>query len=120
MRGVGVDVVDIDRFSAALARRPSIVDRVFGPGERESAHGPMPPHRLAARFAAKEATMKALGVGLGAIDLHDVGVASDPGGRPRLVVAGRAAALAAARGVTHWHVSLSHDRRSAVAVVIAE
>jgi holo-[acyl-carrier protein] synthase len=63
--------------------------------------------------------MKALGVGLGAFDFRDVSVQSNPDGRPTLLVGGRAAELARARGVTRWHVSLTHTDDLAVAVVVA-
>ncbi|MFM7307355.1 MAG: holo-ACP synthase [Actinomycetota bacterium] len=75
---------------------------------------------LAARFAVREATMKALGVGLGAFDFHDVSLDNAPGGKPSLRVTGRAAELARQRGVTTWHVSLSHTEHLAVAVVAAD
>jgi len=72
---------------------------------------------LAARFAVREAAMKALGVGLGAFDLRDVSVRNEKTGAPELVVVGRAAQLAAQRGVKGWRVSLSHTSDTAVAVV---
>jgi phosphopantetheine--protein transferase-like protein len=64
--GVGVDAVDVDRFRLALRRRPRLADRLFTDGERADVAATRDPaERLAARFAAKEATMKALGSGLG-------------------------------------------------------
>ncbi|MBK5287064.1 MAG: holo-ACP synthase [Acidimicrobiia bacterium] len=120
MRGVGTDLVEIPRFRAALDRRPALATRLFSDAERAHAAkfaDPVP--RLAARFSAKEAVMKALGVGLGGIDLHDVEVASLASGRPELVVRGRAADLAADRAVTGWHLSLTHTESMAMAVVIA-
>ena len=74
---------------------------------------------LAARFAAKEAVMKALGVGIGAVALREVEVRRDVAGAPEVVLHGRAAALAAARGVTGWRLSLSHTAGSAMAVALA-
>ena len=64
---------------------------------------------LAARFAAREAVMKALGLGLGAFGFHDVWVEVEPSGAPRLVVTARARELAVDRGVVRWHLSLTHD-----------
>ncbi len=90
--------------------------------ESERAYGDTfkdPAPRLAARFAAKEATMKALGVGLGAFSFHDVEVVREPSGAPRLRVSGAAAALAAERGVTVLHLSITHTDRTAEAVVAA-
>ena len=115
--GVGVDVVDVERFAAVLARRARFAERVFTPGERADARDA--PERLAARFAAKEATMKCLGVGLGAVGLHDVEVRREPSGAPRLVLHGAAAALARERGALSWHVSLTHTAITAAAVVVA-
>ncbi len=74
---------------------------------------------LAARFAAREAVMKALGLGLGSFGFHDVWVDVAASGAPYLVVTGRAAALAAERGIDTWHLSLSHDGPVAVAIVAA-
>jgi holo-[acyl-carrier protein] synthase len=121
IRGIGVDAVDVDRFRAVLGRRPGLARRLFTDDERAYAESSRDPgSRLAARFAAKEAVLKALGVGIGAADFKDVEVVRDASGAPRLAVAGRAAALAAARGVRVWHVSLSHTRLVALASVVAE
>jgi holo-[acyl-carrier protein] synthase len=121
VKGLGTDVVDLDRFRTALTRTPALADRLFTDGERAHAatrRDPVP--TLAVRFAAKEAVMKVLGVGLGAIDWHDVEVVREESGRPRLVVGGRAAALAAEAGVTTWHLSLSHSDLVAIAVAAGE
>lgn len=121
MIGVGTDLVEIERFRVALARTPSLAVRLFSDAERAYAAGQADPaERLAVRFAAKEAVMKALGVGLGAFPLRDVEVERDDTGRPRLVLRGRAEALAVTRGVTAWHVSLSHTASFAQAVAVAE
>ena len=74
---------------------------------------------LAARFAAREAVMKALGLGLGAFGFHDVSVRVADSGAPSLIVRGKAAALATRRGAGTWHVSLTHDGPVAVAMVVA-
>jgi len=118
MIGVGIDAVDVARFALILGRRGNFEERVFTPLERFICGGA--PGRLAARFAAKEATMKALGVGLGAFGFHDVWVEREPSGRPVLRIEGRAAALAQAAGVSRWHVSLTHTDALAEAIVVAE
>lgn len=118
--GLGIDSVDIPRLAAMLRRRPSMAERLFTAGERAYAaelRNPAP--SLAARFAAKEATMKAMGVGLGAMDFTDVDVRRDGLGPPALHVTGRAGALAASLGVTGWMVSLTHTDSVASAVVAA-
>jgi phosphopantetheine--protein transferase-like protein len=121
VNGIGIDVVDVPRFRELLERRPSIVDRVFTPRERAyAAKMADPAQHLAARFAAKEAVLKALSVGIGAADFHEVEVVRDDGGAPRLHLAGRAAVLAERRGVDTWHLSLTHTRKVAMASVIAE
>lgn len=116
--GVGVDAVDVARFSAALDRRPTMAGRLFTEGEQRDGRGD--PQRLAARFAAKEATMKALGRGIGAFAWHDVEVVRLESGAPELRLASSAKALADARGVARWHVSLTHTETVAVAMVVAE
>ncbi len=118
--GVGVDAVDLDRFREVLARRRRLAERVFTEGERADAGAcadPLP--RLAARFAAKEAVMKALGVGLGAFALAEVEVVRDRSGSPSLVLHGSAAERARAAGVATWHLSLTHSGLVALAMVVA-
>jgi holo-[acyl-carrier protein] synthase len=112
--GVGVDVVDLARFERALDRTPRLRDRLFTPDERA-----LPVRSLASRFAAKEALLKALGDTSGA-RWHDMRVVSDAEGNPDLVVSGRVAEIAAARGIATLHVSLSHDAGVAIAFVVAE
>ncbi len=118
--GVGTDLVEVARFRTAMERTASLADRLFSPGEREYASDQHDPVKsLAARFAAKEAVMKALGVGIGDFDFHDVEVVRRESGEPVLEVRGRAQDVAAARGVTGWLVSLSHTDSTAIAFVIA-
>ena len=114
---VGVDVVDVDRFTLALTRRPQMTERVFTVAEREDCVGR--PERLAARFAAKEAVMKALGVGLGEATFRDIEVRREPSGAPRIDLHGDARILAASRGIAYLHVSLSHTATTATAFIVA-
>jgi len=118
--GLGIDAVDVARFRRAVERSPRLLERVFVVEELDPLNG-RADHipALAARFAAREATMKALGTGLGGIDLRDVWVKRGTSGEPVLRVGGRAAELASRRGITQWFVSLSHTRDLAVAVVTA-
>jgi holo-[acyl-carrier protein] synthase len=118
--GLGVDVVDIPRFRAVLERRPAMATRLFSTDELAyAATLANPTPTLAGRFGAKEAVMKALGVGIGALDWTDVSVTRQPGGSPELVVRGRAAQLAAERGVAAWEVSISHTSTIASVTVLA-
>lgn len=120
MHGIGIDAVEVERFRRLLERRPSVADRLFTAGERAAgARRPDPVPRLAARFAAKEAVMKALGVGLGAFPFRDVEVVSSPSGAPSLVLRGAAERLAAGRGVREWRLSLTHTGLMAEAVAVA-
>ena len=124
--GIGIDAVDIGRFRRALGRRPGLAERLFTDGERAYAAATVDPApHLAVRFAAKEAVMKALGTGIGGFALHDVevvraGTAGAARGAPSLSLSATAAALATRRGVTRWHLSLTHTEDLALALVLAE
>lgn len=121
VRGIGVDAVDIERFRLSLQRTPSMRDRLFTAEELqyvEPKADPVP--SLAARFAAREAVMKAMGLGLGAFGFHEVWVTRSESGQPALAVTGRAAELAAERDIRRWHLSLTHSALVAIAYVIAE
>jgi holo-[acyl-carrier protein] synthase len=112
--GVGVDIVDLDRFAVSLERTPHLKERLFTEDERARA-----PASLAATFAAKEAIAKALGAPSG-LDWHDAEIRRDDSGRPYVFATGTVADAAAARGVARWHLSLSHDSGAAIAMVVAE
>jgi holo-[acyl-carrier protein] synthase len=112
--GVGIDVVDVERFARQLARVPRLAERLFTATELGHA-----PASLAARFAAKEAAAKSLGAPVG-LRWLDAGVRRDADGRPILEVTGTIAARAALLGVDRFHLSLSHDAGIASAVVVAE
>jgi len=120
LTGIGIDAVEVDRFRRVIRRTPGVVRRLFTDGEQAAgARRRDPAQRLAARFAAKEAVMKALGVGLGAFGFHDVEVVNAPSGKPGLVLRGKAAALARAQGVRGWELSLTHTDHTAHAVAVA-
>ena len=113
--GVGIDLVEIERIERALARRPRLAARLFAESELAYATSQARPGRhLAARFAAKEATIKALALADGA-PFHQIVVES--GAPPKLRLTGRAAELAEGRRL---HLSLTHADSHASAVVIAE
>ena len=117
---VGIDVVLVERFEAALKRTPLLAERLFTEAERRTASGnPRSPESLAARFAAKEAVAKALGAP-GGLAWHDCEIVPDGDGRPWLTVADTVANAAAERGIVRWHLSLSHDGGIASAMVVAE
>ena len=116
--GIGVDLIEVERLERALERRPKLAARVFSGAELEYAnrHG-RPGRHLAARFAAKEAALKALG--LGGLRLHEVEVEGGGDRPPRLVLTGEAATRAASEGIS-LAVSLTHSRELAAAVVMRE
>jgi holo-[acyl-carrier protein] synthase len=121
---VGVDLIEIARVERVLARYGDrFLERVFTPTEVLYCRGRLP--ELAARFAAKEAVSKALGVGVrmmarDGINWRDVEVISDVRGKPLVRLYGRAAERAGALGLTEWAISLSHTREHAIAFVVAQ
>jgi holo-[acyl-carrier protein] synthase len=120
VRGLGTDLVEVERFRRAMARRVTLPQRLFTDGERAYAFGQHDPVKsLAVRFGAKEAVMKALGAGLGAFAFREVEVVRAESGQPAVVLHRAAAELAAGRGITAWEISLTHTDTTAMAVVIA-
>ena len=118
--GIGTDLVEVPRFALALQRRPRLADRLFSDAEREYAYRFRDPTKsLAARFGAKEAVMKALGVGLWKFAFRDVEVVRLRSGAPTLALYNKALELANERGVTEWHLSLTHTDSMAMAVALA-
>ena len=116
--GVGLDIVDIDRWSRVIAK---IEDQVFTPRELAAcAHRVDRADALAARFAAKEACLKALRAGIRQGALRHVELVSLPDGAPEIRLRGALVAQARACGVRAAHVSLSHQQGFAAAVVILE
>lgn len=111
IRGIGVDVVDLARFKATLERTPSVRDRLFTPAEAA-----LSLESMAARFAAKEALMKALRVPI-ALPWHDIEVVSDDVDAPLFALRGEAAERV---GTWRTHLSLSHDTSVAMAFVVVE
>ena len=123
--GMGTDIVEVERISAGLERfGPRYAAKILSPAELAllAPGGGLPPAvRLAGRFAAKEAAVKALGTGFSAgIGLHDVEILADAGGRPLLSFTGWALMRLQQLGARSLHVSISHERHYAVAVVILE
>jgi len=121
--GTGVDITEVDRIEAAMKRfGDRFLKRVFTPAEVRYCMGkPNAAERLAARFAAKEAGMKAIGTGLRhGVTWQDVEVLRLPGQRPVLKFSGKAAEFAARLGCNRTHLSLSHTAEQAIAHVILE
>jgi holo-[acyl-carrier protein] synthase len=112
--GIGVDVVDLARFERSVARTPGLVPRLFAQSERS-----LPVRSLAARFAAKEALIKALG-GSSGVRWHDMEVVRTEGGDPSFLLHDAMADILRARGITAVHLSMSHDGSVACAFVVTE
>ena len=118
--GLGVDLCEVPRVERAVARHGErFLSRIFRDGElRRPRSSPAFAEHVAGLFAAKEAAMKALGTGLRGVAFREVAVTRAPGGPPRLALYGRAAARAAALGAGAAHVTITHTREMAAAVVL--
>lgn len=112
--GIGIDVVDIGRFERSIARTPALLERLFAESERDR-----PARSLAARFAAKEALIKALG-GHAVIRWHDMQIVQDADGNPDFLLSGALAAHVTSLGIERVHLSMSHDAGIASAFVVLE
>ena len=121
--GIGVDIEEVERVRVAIERHGRrLLERVYTPGEIAYVEDKANRwERYAARFAAKEAASKALGTGWAqGVGWRDVEIVNEPGGRPTLVLHGRARERADALGCARTWVSLSHTRGQAVAQVALE
>jgi len=120
--GMGLDVAELSRIRASIRRFGGrFTARVLTPAEAAELPAGDPTPFVAARFAAKEAAAKALGTGFASgVTLHSIEVSRLPSGAPSLRLTGRARELAEAMGVLRAHVSLTHGRDVAAAVVILE
>jgi len=121
--GVGIDIVDVSRIERALERwGDRFLRRIFTSSEMEYCRGKAKPaSRFALRFAAKEAFLKALGLGLReGLSFHHIEVVNTLRGRPSLNLHGRAKELCQARGVKKCFLSLSDDGLNAIAMVVLE
>ena len=117
--GIGCDLTETARMAAAL-RKDGFAERVFTERERKACTGAHAVEHYAARFAAKEALLKALGTGLRDGSLREMETVNDALGKPVLTVTGRLRERLDALGVGRVHVTLSHTRETAMAVVVLE
>ncbi|WP_027852865.1 holo-ACP synthase [Marinobacterium litorale] len=119
--GLGTDIVEIERISGALERRPRFAERILCPVELARYREVRDPARfLAKRFAAKEAAVKALGTGIGrGIGWQQFSIESDGASPPQLRLSGFAADVAKQRGISRWLISYSDERHYVVATVMA-
>ena len=119
--GIGVDVVHVHRMER-WRKIPGLLERYFNPGELKAAleKKGSASLSLAARFAAKEAFGKALGRGLAGIKLKDIMVKNKHNGQPEIIVSGTALAALEENGAKRVHLSLTHERDNAIAMVVLE
>ncbi len=121
--GIGTDIIKIDRMTALFERHgKAFVDRIFTDDEKtEATTRKNPIEYYAGRWAAKEAVSKALQCGIGKnCSWHDINIKNTPEGNPQLFLIGSAAAKAAKINAVNFHVSISHEREYACAMVILE
>jgi holo-[acyl-carrier protein] synthase len=121
--GTGIDIVAIERVARLHQRHGERALRLLlSERERQAAAAwSHPAPRLAGRFAAKEAVMKALGTGwTGGVTFTQIEILNSPGGQPQVQLSGAAAARCEALGGRVWHLSISHERDHAVAQAILE
>jgi holo-[acyl-carrier protein] synthase len=113
----GVDLIEIERFKEVFVRfGDKFISRIFTPGEIADVKENIA--SLAARFAAKEATAKALGTGIGKVGWREIEIRRNDAHQPVLFLYGNAVRIGQEIGITHWSVSLSHTMSHAIAVVI--
>jgi holo-[acyl-carrier protein] synthase len=118
--GIGVDLCEVDRMRTSLERTPGLRVRVFTDDERTYCDRRRDPtERYAARFAAKEAVMKAMGVGIGACKWREIEVVKASSGAPSVRLHGGAARLADERGIRQWLLTMTHTHRTAEAIAVA-
>ena len=121
IKGIGVDVVELARITDVVEKHPKFGERLFTEKERARAFEPRKDiAAIAARFAVKEAVSKALGTGIGSVGWKEIEPTSAESGAPVVTLYGKAAKRAELMGVTQIHVSISHERSVAVAMIILE
>lgn len=121
--GTGIDIIAISRIGKSIDRFSGrFEERIFTRQEIDFCRSrPNPIQHFAARFAAKEAVLKSMGVGLdGGIAWKDIEVVSETSGRPKLNLSGEGKQLFDTLGLKNIHISLSHDKTHAIAQAIAE
>jgi holo-[acyl-carrier protein] synthase len=120
---IGIDIIEVSRVREVLLRTPRFIERVYTASERAycESRGAVSAQHYAARFAAKEATLKALGTGWsGGIAWQDIEISAVDTGAPLLVFRGRVRELYEQSGATAAHLSMSHTSEHAIAEVILE
>lgn len=119
--GVGVDIIEIQRIEKAVVRTKSFISRAFTEEEvKLFVEKGMKAEVIAGNFAGKEAISKALGTGVRGFELRDIEILRDKLGKPIAKFRGRARIIAELRGVKNIHISISHNRKDAIAYAVLE
>lgn len=121
IKGIGIDIIEIDRIRRAIEKNDKFIDRVFTVNEKkafeEKNHSPQ---TIAGYFAAKEAVSKALGTGISNMQWKDIEILKDPSGKPYVRLYNNAENLAYSMSIDKILISISHSRENAVALAIAD
>lgn len=121
IKGVGVDIIEINRIREAIKKNDSFVKKLFSDKEMEYIKGEkLKAQYLAGRFSAKEAVSKALGTGFRGFEFKNIEIYKDDLGKPIVVLSGKAKAIAEEAGNYQIQLSISHDRDKAIAYAIME
>ena len=115
----GIDIIEIARFTRACTRHPQLLSRLFTSGELK-AMSDKKYNSWAARFAGKEAVLKALGTGLNGLTWHDIEIFTNERGEPVVYLSERAQKIALSRGGKTLKLSLAHSKENAIAIAILE
>lgn len=120
--GIGTDIISVSRISKAMQNNERMAERLFTPSEIAYCEAKSSKWQsYAARFAAKEAVMKALGTGWdGEVNWKDIEIVNDANGNPDILLSGGAKKKADEMGLNHAHISLTHEKEYAIAFAILE
>jgi len=113
----GIDIIEISRFERACKRQPRLLSRLFTPTELEALKD-KDISSYAARFAGKEAVLKALGTGLKGLSWQDIEILADESGQPQVILSTKAKQVLRAKGGKKITISLAHSKDNAIAVAI--
>ena len=120
IKGLGIDIIEISRVKRAITRNSRFIDKVFTPEEiKLFQERNYPYNTIAGFFAAKEATVKALGTGIRNLQWKDIEVKKDPEGKPFIKLYNNARDIAYSKNIKDIHLSISHSKEYAVAQAIA-
>jgi holo-[acyl-carrier protein] synthase len=119
IKGIGVDIVEIDRIKKAIEKHRNFINRLYTPLEQSYCLGKNKPHlHFAVRFAAKEAVLKAFGTGFRGVSWTDIEIDRDVFGKPEVKLSGNALKVAEEKKINQILISLSFDKKNAIAMAL--